>query len=119
MWLKNTGVNLQTLQDKDLNVTLENNISGVQSCVMGVRHVKSDDNKKISYIDANNIYGHFMSQPLPYDETEMWHGHPDLYMNKLEKLINTSNASDIGYFVEVDLRDPDNLKEKQRIFHFD
>ena len=33
-------------------------------------------------MDATNLYGHSMSQPSPYDEIEMWHGHPDLYMNK-------------------------------------
>ena len=29
-------------------------------------------------MDATNLYGHSMCQPLPYDETEMWHGDPDL-----------------------------------------
>ena len=42
----------------------------------------------------------------------MWHGHPDLYMNKLEETLNTPNDSDIGYFVEVDLKYPDNKKRK-------
>ena len=60
-----------------------------------------------------------MSQPLPYDEIEMWHGHPVLDMNKLEKNINTPDDGDIGYFIEVDLGYLDNIKEKnQRIFHF-
>ena len=36
-------------------------------------------------MDATNLYGHSMIQPLPYDEIEMWHGHPDLYMNWLEQ----------------------------------
>ena len=30
-----------------------------------------------------------MSQPIPYDEIEMWHGHPDSYMNKLKEILNT------------------------------
>ena len=47
------------------------------------RYVKSNDNKKIIYMDATNLYGHSMSQMLPYDGTELWHRHPDLYMNKL------------------------------------
>ena len=45
-----------------------------------------------------------MSQLLPYDEIEMWHGRPDLYMNKLKEILITSDDSDIGYFFEVDLR---------------
>ena len=74
-------MNLQTLQDKDLILTLENIIRGGISSVMGDRYVESDENKKIIYIDSTNLYGHSMSQPLPYDEIEMWYDHPDLYMN--------------------------------------
>ena len=44
---------------------------------MGDRYAKSDDGKKIWFIDAKILYGHFMSQHLPSDEIEMWHGHPD------------------------------------------
>ena len=79
--LKNTGINLQTLQDKDLILTLENNIRGGISSVMGDRYVESKENKEILYIDSINLYGHSMSQPLPYEEIEMWYGDPDLYMN--------------------------------------
>ena len=44
--LKYTGINLQTLQDKDLILTLENNIRGGISSVMGDRYVQSNENKK-------------------------------------------------------------------------
>ena len=63
--LKYRGINLQTLQDKDKILLLENNIRGGISSVMGDRYIKSDDNKKILYIDANNLYGHSMSEPFP------------------------------------------------------
>ena len=63
--LKYMGINLQTLQDKDLISTLENNIRGGISSVMGDRYVKSDKKKKILYIGATKLYGHSMSQPLP------------------------------------------------------
>ena len=59
--LKKTGINLPTLQDKDMILLLENNIRGGVSPVMGDRYIKSDDKKKILYIDANNLYGHSMS----------------------------------------------------------
>ena len=52
--LKYTGRILQTPQDKDLNLTLENNIRGVIGSVMGDTYVKTDENEKIIYIDANN-----------------------------------------------------------------
>ena len=116
--LKYTGLNLQTLQDKDLFLTLENNIRGGISTVMGDRYVKSYESKKILYMDATNLYGHSMSQPLPYDEIEMWYGHPDLYMIKLDEILNTPDDSDIGYFNEVDLKYPDNIKEETKNFTF-
>ena len=78
---------------------------------MGDRYVVSDDNKKILYVDAKNLYGYSMSQVLPCDEIEMWHGHPDLYMNKLEETSNTPDDNDIGYFVEVDLKYPNDIKK--------
>ena len=44
--LKYTGINLQTLQDQDLILTIEIIIRGCMSSVMGDRYVKSDKNKK-------------------------------------------------------------------------
>ena len=110
--LKYTGINLQTLQDKDMILLLENNIRGGISSVMGDRYIKSDENKKISYVDANNLYGHSMSQPLPFDEIQF-----DNNIN-LEDISNTPDDSDIGYFIEVDLIYPDNIKEKTKNFPF-
>ena len=66
--LKNTDFKLQTLQDNDLILLIENNIHGGISSVKVDSYVKSDDNKKITYIDATNLYGHSMSQFLPNDE---------------------------------------------------
>ena len=68
---------------------MENKIRGGINSVMGDRFVKSDENKKILYMDATNINGHSMSQMLFYDDIEIWHGHPDLHMNKLEEILNT------------------------------
>ena len=52
--LKYRGINLQTLQDKDMILLLENDIRAGISSVMGDRYVISDENKKILFIDANN-----------------------------------------------------------------
>ena len=43
--LKVTGITLQTLQDKDMMMSLENNIRGGISTVMGDIYVKSDEKK--------------------------------------------------------------------------
>ena len=110
--MKYTGINLQTLQDKDMILLLENNIRGCISSVMGDRYIKSDKNKKILYIDANNLYGWAMSESLPYDEIKL-----DNNVN-LEDILNTPDYSDIGYFVEVDLKYPDNIKQKTKNFPF-
>ena len=56
------------------------------------------------------------SESLPYDEIELWKSHPDCYRYNLEDILNTSDDSDIGHFVEVDLRDPDEIKEKAKNF---
>ena len=74
--------------------------------------------KKIIYMDATNLNGHSMIQPLPYDELDMWHGHPDLYMTWLEEILNTPDDSDIVFFVEVDIKYPDNMKEKTKNFPY-
>ena len=55
---------------------------------MGDSYVKSE--KKISYVDANNLCGQSMSQPLPYDEVKL-HENVDL-----EDIINFPDDSDIG-----------------------
>ena len=65
--LKYTDIKLQLLQDKDKIRLLENDIKGGISSAMGGRWVKSDKNRKKLYIDANELYGHSTSQPLPYD----------------------------------------------------
>ena len=55
--MKYTNNNSQTLQDKNLLLTLENKARGGIGSIMGYRCVKSDDNKKILFNDANNLNG--------------------------------------------------------------
>ena len=110
--LNYTGTNLQILQDKVMILLLENNIRGGISSVMGDRYVQSDENKKILYVDANNLYGHSMSQPLPFDGLKFDNN------VKLEDILNTPDDSNIGYFIEVDLTYSNNIKEKTKNFPF-
>ena len=53
-----------------------------------------------------------MSQALPYDEIRF-----DKNV-KLEDILNTPDDSDIGYFIEVDLKYPDKIKQKTKLFPF-
>ena len=116
--MKYTDIKIQTLQDKDLILLIENNIRGGISSVMGNRSIKSDEDTSILYIGATNLYGRSMSQLLPYDEIEMWHGYPDKYWNWLDEILNTPDDNEIGYFLEVDLKSPDDIKQKNKYFPF-
>ena len=59
-----------------------------------------------------------MLQILPYDEIEIWHGHPDLSRKWLEEILNTPDDDEFGYFLEVDLKYPIILKERTMNFPF-
>ena len=91
---------------------LENNIRGGISSVVGDRYVKGIDNKKILYVDANILYGHSMSEPLPYDEIKIDNN------DKLEDILNTPDDSDHGYFIEVDIEYPDDIRQKTKYFPY-
>ena len=111
--LKYTNMKLQTLQDKDMILLLENGIRGGISGVMGDRYVKSDKDKNILYFDATNLHGFGMSQSLPYDEIKF-----ETENVCLEEILNTSDDNDIGYFLEVDLEYPHNIRQKTKYFPF-
>ena len=111
--LKYTNIKIQTLQDKEMIFLLENGIRGGISGVMGDRYVKSDENKNILYVDANNLYGFSMSQPLPYDNIKF-----ETQNLCLEEILNTPDENVIGYFLEVDLEYPYNIRQKTKHFPF-
>ena len=111
--LKYTNIKLQTLQDKDMILLLENGIRGGLSGVMGDRYVKSDKNKKILYGDVTNLYGFVMSQWLPYDEIKF-----ETENVCLEEILNTPDDNDKGYFLEVDLEYPHKIRQKTKHFPF-
>ena len=110
--LKNTDIKLQTLEGKDMILLIENKIRGGISSVMGDRPVKSDENKKILSMDATNLYGHSLSQMLPYNEIQF---EKDICLGDL---LNTPDDSYIGIFIEVVSRCPDTMKKKTKTFPF-
>ena len=91
---------------------MESNIRGGISGVVGDRYAKLDENRKILYEDANNLYGHSRFQPLPFVEITF-----DKNV-ELEDIIKIPDDSDIGYFIEIDLNYPDKMKEKTKNFPF-
>ena len=62
------------------------------------------------YIDARNLFGHAMSQPLPYEIK--------FDKNFLREDFLSTLDDDVGYFVEVDLLYLNKTKEKTKNFPF-
>ncbi|XP_072033379.1 uncharacterized protein [Amphiura filiformis] len=74
--LKKTGARLELLNDVDMMQMIEKGIRGGVSMI-STRHSEANNkymgsdfdptkpSKFIQYLDANNLYGHAMSQPLP------------------------------------------------------
>ena len=115
--LKLTQIQLDFLKDKDLLLLLENNIRGGISSVMGDRYIKSDENTKLLYIDANNLYGWAMSQYLPTSEFEKLQLPEEYELEQIvEDLRFIPDYSEFGCFMECDLEYPVEIKEKTENF---
>ena len=110
--LKYTDTKLQKFQDKELFSTLKNNIRRGISSVMGDCYKNSDENKKILFVEVNNFYGWAVSERLRYDENKFDKNF------KLEDIMNTPDGSRIGYFIEVDIKYPDETKLETEFFPF-
>ena len=120
--LKLTNIKLDFIKDKDLLLLFENNIRGEISSVMGPRYIESDENKKLLYIDANNLYGWAMSQYFPTgDFKKIWSfakfgcDNDELLIDEIkEDILNTPDDNEYGYFIECDLEYPVEIKEKTK-----
>ena len=110
--MKFTGINLQKLQDKDKILLIEKNFRGPVISAMGDMYVKSEENEKVFYLEANNLYGWAISESLPYDKFQF-----DSFGN-LEAIIYTPDDSDNGYSLHADLKCPDEIKPKPKNFLF-
>ena len=119
--LKETGQQLELLHDYDMLMMFERGIRG------GMTHISkrySEANNKymqnydpekpskfIQYLDANNLYGWGMSQPLP---THGFKWMPNLTKDKVLEILEKTNSSMTnmgrrGYIFEVDLEYPKEL----------
>ena len=58
------------------------------------------------YWDANNLYGWAMSQPLPYKNIKFDKE------NTIDQVLETSDESETGYYIECDLHFPEELHDK-------
>ena len=67
----------------------------------------------ITYLDTNNLYGWSMSEYLPYGEFE--------WLKNVDELdvMSITKKSDVGYFLEVDLKYPDELNDLHNDYPLD
>ena len=77
---------------------------------MSNRYIESHEYTKMLHIDATNLHGWSMSQYLPYKDIRFKND-----VNIVETL-ETDDCAETGYFVEVDLHYPNELKEKSKNF---
>jgi hypothetical protein len=75
------------------------------------------DESYIVYLDANNLYGHSMSQYLPIKGFK-WLTNEEIEEIDEEWIDNISDESDTGYILEVDLDYPDNLHDLHNAYPF-
>ena len=135
---KYTDIELDLLSDYEMLLMFENGIRGGYSGVLGKQYVKANnkyikdyDFKKPSnyflYLDANNLYGWAMSQPLPTGDFKWedpdnydWRNCTAGYAEPLTPYHNNRgelfSAGVRGCIVECDLEYPSNAKFKTSKF---
>ena len=68
---------------------------------------KTKSEKYIHYLDINNLYGYAMSEYFQYGEFKFIENNNEI----INKILNKSDNSLHGYFLEVDLDYPENLHD--------
>ena len=115
--LKMTEVDLELINDIDMHLFIEKGMRGGVSYIAKRRnkannkYIESHDNSEesvyIIYLDANNLYGWATTHYLPYG------GFKWLSKKEIDKfdLNSIFGNSPIGYILEIDLEDPDELHD--------
>ena len=117
--LKMTKVELEKISDADIHLCIERGMRG-GICFVSKRYSKAnsefcpdyDEFKEkvyIKYLDTNNLYGKAMTEYLPYGGFKWFEDNNDV----INKVKITSDNSLHGYFLEVDLKCPKELHDKQ------
>ena len=105
--LKRTGIKLELLTDPDMLLMFERGIRGgitqavrkyasANNKYMGDRFDPKSESSYLQYLDADNLYGLAMSQPLPTGGFK-W---VDVNHNEISEL---ATRTDKGYLLEVDV----------------
>ena len=113
--LKMTKVKLELISDPGMYIFLKKQTRGRISCISNRYNIKTpqkylksydpkQDSKRITYLDANNLYGFAISRFLPTSGFK-WIDHKEFDLNKYP-----SNSSK-GCVLKVDLEYPKVLRE--------
>ena len=111
--LKMTGVELEKIDNADMHIFIEKGMRGGISCA-SKRPSKANNKycpdydetkpeKWIHYLVMNNLYGEAMSEYLPYGDFK-W---VKVNNEAVNRILNRSDNSLYGYFLEVDLDYPE------------
>ena len=111
--LKCTAIKLELLTDPDMLLMFERGIRGgitqsvrkyasANNKYMGDKFDPKSESSYLQYLDANNLYGWAMSQPLPTGGFK-W---VDVNPNEISELVT---RTDKGYLLEVDVSYPKEL----------
>ena len=120
--LKRTGIKLELLTDPDMLLMFERGIRGgitqavrkyasANNKYMGDRFDPKSESSYLQYLDANNLYGWAMSQPLPTVGFK-W---VDVNPNEISEL---ATRTDKGYILEVDVSYPKELQNSHNDLPF-
>ena len=120
--LKITKIKLHSIKDKEFLLLFENKIRGGNSSVMRPCYIESEENKKLLYIDANNLYGWAMSQYRPtgdFKKIKFLENDDSVQCDEIEEdIINTPDDNEYGYFKKCDSEYPTEFEEKTVNFPF-
>ena len=114
-WLKKTRIRLELLLDPNMLLMFERGIRGgitqsinrwakANNPYMGSEFDPDEKTNYLQYLDANNLYGWAMSQPLPTGGFR-W---VDIKPDKISKLAKRKSK---GYLLEVDVHYPKELHD--------
>ena len=109
-FLKLSEVELDAIQDEQMLKDFIGAMRGGICGVMGNRKINKNENRKLWYIDAKNLYGYAPMQKLPYKDFRCAN---DI---SLDKVLNTSDDSDYGYWLICDLEYKNSCKYKTSNF---
>ena len=133
-WLMSSGVTLDTKQDKQMLDDFFGAKRGGICGIMGDRYINADqgtcfaddnsrsiskhDRRSIWYIDANKLYGYAMFQKLPYKDIEFITTTLDAWETTLQRILNTPDDSDHGYYIICDIDHTNECKIEQNSSHY-